>query len=469
MDQPTIQELSSTGNHQECLQACQQLLQSEPENPLPWKYAGKSLLALGQFEKAQQYLIKAHQHDPKDPETIKDIGNIFNALQNDAEAIRLYKAALSIEQNYAPAINNLGLIAKRQGKLVAAEQLVKRACDLDQSFAPYHMNLGGIYKNLGKLDQALASTLKSLELKPNNPDALMNLGMTYETLNDLDSALESYTESANLIAQRNESSLTSLISASTILLQMNRAEDAKKALSKALAIAVNETTAPKQGSIKNKKNNNAYLSYLSKLIPEIPTTQNTEKPQILHLGESHCLAFTNQTIEFEGEKCVIKPSLVKGAKAFHLSEESKTNLQKIGFKKRLQQNLDDYKYIFLSFGEIDCREDEGILSYCSKSGKAIQDVSKTTATKYFEWTTTLLAKYKDKLVYFGTPAPLRIGPNHEESSESNKQRLLAITIFNSTLASHCQESGAIFANVYELTASKDGYNNNEWMIDARHL
>ena len=184
---------------------------------------------------------------------------------------------------------------------------------------------------------------------------------------------------------------------------------------------------------------------------------------------SYCLIFTNQTIEFKGEKCTIKPSLVKGAKAFHLSEESKTNLQKIGFKRRLQQNLDDYKYIFLSFGEIDCREDEGILSYCIKSGKAIQDVSKTTATKYFEWTTTLLAKYKNKLVYFGTPAPLRIDPNHEESSESNKRRLLAITIFNSTLASHCQESGAIFANVYELTASKDGYNNNEWMIDTRHL
>ena len=31
------------------------------------------------------------------------------------------------------------------------------------------------------------------------------------------------------------------------------------------------------------------------------------------------------------------------------------------------------------------------------------------------------------------------------------------------------ESGATFANVYELTAGKDGYNNNEWMIDSIHL
>ena len=182
MNQQTIQELSSAGCHQECLQACQQLLQNDPDNPSPWKYAGKSLLAIGQFEKAEQCLIKAHQLDNKDHEIIKDIGNIFNALQNDAEAIRLYKAALSIDQNYAPAINNLGLIAKRQGNLAAAEELVKRACDLDQSFAPYHSNLGGIYKDLGNLDQALASTLKSLELKGDNPGAVNNLRAFIEQL-----------------------------------------------------------------------------------------------------------------------------------------------------------------------------------------------------------------------------------------------------------------------------------------------
>ncbi len=117
----TIQELSVAGRHQECLQACQNALQANPEEAYAYKYAGKSLLALGQFEKAQQCLVKAHQLDGSDPETVKDIGNIFNALQNDAEAIRLYKAALSIDPNYAPAINNLGLIAKRQGNLVAAE------------------------------------------------------------------------------------------------------------------------------------------------------------------------------------------------------------------------------------------------------------------------------------------------------------------------------------------------------------
>ena len=197
-DLATIQELSAAGRHQECLQACQNALQGNPEEAYAYKYAGKSLLALGQLEKAQQCLDKAHQLDSSDPETIKDIGNIFNTLQNDAEAIRLYKAALSIDPNYTPAINNLGLIAKRQGNLTAAEQLVKKARDLDQSFALYHMNLGGIYKDLGNLDQALDATLKSLELNPDNATALTNLGGIYIELGNLDQALTSTLKSLEL-------------------------------------------------------------------------------------------------------------------------------------------------------------------------------------------------------------------------------------------------------------------------------
>ena len=100
MDEQTIQELSFTGRHQGCLQACEQLFQREPENPLPWKYAGKSLLALGQFEKAQQCLIKAHQLDTKDPETTENIGNIYLNLGHTEEATQWYKRSLQINNNY---------------------------------------------------------------------------------------------------------------------------------------------------------------------------------------------------------------------------------------------------------------------------------------------------------------------------------------------------------------------------------
>ena len=204
--------------------------------------------------------------------------------------------------------------------------------------------------------------------------------------------------------------------------------------SDALRIALSKKKSLKSSVAKNDINNNAYLSYLSKLIPEIPRISSFADSQILHLGESHCLTFTNQMVQFKGKLCTIKPSLVKGAKAFHLSEGVPTNLQKISFQKRLQQNLEDYHYIFLSFGEIDCREDEGILLYCQKSGSTVKEIACVTATRYFNWTINSLSRYKEKLVYFGTPAPFKDRSLTEKSSDLNKQRLLAITVFNTVLA-----------------------------------
>mgnify|MGYP001181913383 CR=1 FL=1 len=87
-DLMTIQELSANGRHQECLQACQNALQVNPEETYAYKYAGKSLLALGQFEKAQQCLLKAHQLDGSDPETVNDIGNIFYIYNNYSNPIK---------------------------------------------------------------------------------------------------------------------------------------------------------------------------------------------------------------------------------------------------------------------------------------------------------------------------------------------------------------------------------------------
>ena len=52
VDLKAIQTLSSAGRRQECLKACQQLLEKEAENPSAWNFTAKTLLALGQPENA---------------------------------------------------------------------------------------------------------------------------------------------------------------------------------------------------------------------------------------------------------------------------------------------------------------------------------------------------------------------------------------------------------------------------------
>ena len=86
--------------------------------PIALEVRRQILLALEKFKRLNS-AYPAHLLDNTDPEIIKDLGNIFNSLQNDTEAIKFYEAALSIDNDYA-CINNLGLIAKRQGKLTKA-------------------------------------------------------------------------------------------------------------------------------------------------------------------------------------------------------------------------------------------------------------------------------------------------------------------------------------------------------------
>lgn len=206
-----IKELSSASRHLECLQACQDALKINPDESFAYKYAGKSLLALGSLDHAKKFLFKAHQLDSRDPETLKDIGNIFYACHEPKEAARYYNQALKIKPDFSLAINNLGLIARQDGNLQLAKQLVEKALVLDPNFAPFHINLSTIQRDLGNLDQAFISTLKSLEINPKSPDALLNLGTLQRDFGNLDQALVSTLKSLKLNTQ-NPDALSNLIS-----------------------------------------------------------------------------------------------------------------------------------------------------------------------------------------------------------------------------------------------------------------
>ena len=87
------------GSHQECLKACKKQIKMQPANPLAWKYAGKSFLALGQLQKSKKCLIKEQHKAKKDPDIPKDIGNIYSNLGSYSEASRKYNISLSIDQD----------------------------------------------------------------------------------------------------------------------------------------------------------------------------------------------------------------------------------------------------------------------------------------------------------------------------------------------------------------------------------
>ena len=458
------------GNLEKALASTIKSVELMPDNATALMNLGSIYKDLGNLEKALTSTLKSLELMPDNPTALMNLGSIYKDLGNSNKALASALKSLELKPDNPTALMNLGSIYKDLGNLDKALSSTFKSLKLKPDNPTALMNLGGIYADLGKLDQAITYSLKSLKIEPNNPTALMNLGINYETLNMLDKALENYMLSAALIDRKKEEScLTSLISAATILLQLNRINCAKKAIKESIEIERDENNIMKTNSSKNRKTNLGYLSFLAELINELPCGDLQGEAKILHIGESHSLTFTNKIIQFSGKECVIRPSLIKGAKAYHLGEGSRNNIQRIAFKQRSKEGLQSYQNIFLSFGEIDCRPDEGILLYCQKNNSSVQKISQTTATKYFDWTSKFLSEYKQKLVYLGTPAPYRLFAEENEPTIPDKRRLLAIKTFNTTLQKQCRTSDILFVDIYQLTAGEDGYNNNEWMIDPFHL
>ncbi|WP_236065945.1 class I SAM-dependent methyltransferase [Prochlorococcus marinus] len=167
---------------------------------------GDQVNALGWYEKALEI---NNDYAP----AINNLANLKKQSEGEAlhkEAIRLhiqgdiknaenlYRQAIDIGFLNETTFSNLGVIYKNSERPEEAIALYKKAIEINPNDPNVHANLGNLYREHGKLDEALAFTLKSLELKPNNPDAYYNLGGIYKDLGNLDQALASTLKSLEL-------------------------------------------------------------------------------------------------------------------------------------------------------------------------------------------------------------------------------------------------------------------------------
>ncbi|WP_413314461.1 MULTISPECIES: CmcI family methyltransferase [unclassified Prochlorococcus] len=235
-DLATIQELSAAGRHQECLQACQNALQANPEETYAYKYAGKSLFALGQLEKAHQGLLKAHQLDSSDPETVKDIANIYLRSGNSNDALQWYEKALELNNNYAPAINNIASLKRQSGNNQEAIDLFKRAIQADPNLVLAYTGVAASSLAINDLAQAQSFAEQALQINEKTPGVNEILGIVFQNKSNPDKAIEHYQREIGI----NPQSSNSLLNQGLILLQKDQPTAAIESLIKASAIAPSE-------------------------------------------------------------------------------------------------------------------------------------------------------------------------------------------------------------------------------------
>lgn len=108
------------------------------------------------------------------------------------EAIREFRAALSIDPKLAKAHNNLGLTYFKMGGVDEAVREYKLALDIMPDYAFARNNLAVAYNKLGLADMAVAEFKKGLSVNYYDVLAHDTLGVTYAMQGRLDEAIDEF-------------------------------------------------------------------------------------------------------------------------------------------------------------------------------------------------------------------------------------------------------------------------------------
>ncbi len=118
-------------------------------------------MACERFQDAKDYCEKSLSSQPKSVDINYLLGVIFNRLSEKVKAISCYHAALQLDPNYFPALNNLAVIYLEQQNISAAKHYFEQALRQDPENQSIQHTLNAIAggKNVGGLKKEYIQTL----------------------------------------------------------------------------------------------------------------------------------------------------------------------------------------------------------------------------------------------------------------------------------------------------------------------
>jgi Tfp pilus assembly protein PilF len=109
-----------------------------------------------------------------------------------AEAESVCRLILSVRTQHADALNLLGAIAGRSGRLDLATNFVRQALAASPDNPGYHFHLGTLLKAQGDLDQAIACYQRALALRPDYVQAYNNLANAWMGKGQIEHAIDCF-------------------------------------------------------------------------------------------------------------------------------------------------------------------------------------------------------------------------------------------------------------------------------------
>ena len=483
---------------EEAIQAFARALAIKPDFADAHYNMGNALKELGNLEEAIQAFAKALAIKPNYAEAYYSMGNALKELGKFEEAIEAFAKTLAIRPDDAEACINMGVALKDQDKLEEAIQAFAKALAIKPDYAEAYYNIGNARNEQGKLEEAIQSFAKALAIKPNYTEAYNNMGTALKEQGMLEDAIEAYNKALALKpdqANATENRLNLLIQLQGTALTRNEKlkqiiEDKQPditwrpkshifhAISSFLSADENQahrhiynfkTCNSKLLDDLNPKDQvfcSAYSNYLSALLqkPLGEASGLGNSNLVYHIGESHCLSYAHRNIKINEATFRIAPLITFGAKAFHFSKANDSAIKAI-----TKANLDSIpkgSQVFVSFGEIDCRPDEGFISAAAKLDHSVEDIIANTVTGYLQWFAQHNKAWNHNMHFLNVPAP-----EYDQTFDAKVNGDVAniVALFNHKIKEQIAQYNFNMIDVFGFTLGKNGFSNSHFHIDAKHL
>ena len=478
------------------IEAYNKALAIKPDYAEAFYNMGVILQEQGKLEETVEAYNKALAIKPDYADAYNNMGLVLQEQGKLEEAVEAYNKALAIKPDYADAYNNMGITLQDQGKLKEAVEAYNKALAIKPDNAEAYNNMGNALKDQCKLEEAIEAYNKALAIKPDNAEAYNNMGNALKDQGKLEEAIEAYNKALAIkpdYAEAVENSQSLVVQLLPIIanygydFDTSEAQASSEIVHRPMSQTHKAIKAYLEGdfSLANSHNNNfkacdqdllgtlkpkdkvfcsAYNRFIGKLLDANWDEEPASENKIYHLGESHCLSYAHRNITIGGSNFRIVPRITFGAKAFHFSRTKSDSFKAI--TKAHFVSLPKSSKVFLSYGEIDCRPNEGFISAASKLNKPLEELIDHTTSGYVQWFFEQNAGQRHHLYFINVPAPVY---DENLTTDLNSEVARTVALFNAALKKYSLQHGFDTVDVFKFTVGKEEFSNGLFQIDNRHL
>ena len=456
--------LKAQGKLEMAIDAYKKVISIKPEYAQVFNNMGNILQAQGKSNQAITLFKKVLSLDPYHANAFYNMGNAFLHQGKLEEAIDAYKKGLSIKPDYAEILCNLGIALKDQGKLDVAMEAYKKAISIKPEYAQVFNNMGSILQAQGRLKDAIGAYDKALSINPDHNYAKENifslLTQVGKSALNTDILSNQYSESLTLHEKNRPKS--NIIAAINSFISSDRSQ----AFRHIQNFQECDPNLLSDLTIDEKQFCFAYSKFLSALLNETVDNKADLQSQkiVYHLGESHCLSYANRSIKMKEGIFKFASKIVLGGKAFHFAR-TENNAFKAITKVNLG-SIPESSKLFISFGEIDCRPNEGIIAAAAKLNEPITNLIASTVSGYLSWFAKQNRCYSHQMYFLNVPAPIF---DKKYSKKVNAEVANTIALFNEQIEKKIVLHGFKMIDLFKFTVGLDGFSDGYFHVDERHL